>query len=166
MKQWFVVHTQARQELVAEQQLIAQGFEVYVPRFKKITRHARKTRETLAPLFPRYIFLNLDLDTARWRSINGTRGVAYVLTHADQPAMIADKIISALKAQENAEGIVPVSSVAVFAAGDKVRVLEGPFKDHTAVFSQLDDKQRVQLLLTFMGRETKISLSPYAVEAA
>lgn len=166
MKSWFVVYTQAQREPQAKQHLLDQGFEVYLPRFKKIRRHARKVQEVLTPLFPRYLFVALDLDDACWRSVNGTRGVVYILMHDERPAIVPKEIVQSLKAQEDAEGVVPLDSMALFSKGDKVRVLEGTFKDYTAVFTALTDKDRVQLLLNFLGRELKVSLPSYAIEAA
>jgi transcriptional antiterminator RfaH len=166
MKQWFVVHTQSCKETVAQQHLSEQGFDVYFPRFKKMRRHARKVEEVLAPLFPRYLFLGIDLEVDQWRSIQGTRGVSYLLVTDDQPAVVHSGIIQGLKDQENAEGLVPVDSMAFFAKGDRLRVLDGAFKDYVATFEKMDDKQRVQLLLHCLGREMSISLPSYAVEAA
>lgn len=166
MINWFVVHTQPLKENIAKQHLLEQGFEVYFPRFKKIRRHARKVDEVLAPLFPRYLFIGMDLEVSRWRSVNGTRGVSYLLTNNNQPAMVANEIINDLKKQENEYGLVPATSLILFAKGDKVRILEGAFKNQIAVFENLDAKERIQLLLNFLGRETKISLPYYAVEAA
>jgi transcriptional antiterminator RfaH len=166
MKQWFVVHTQPLKESVAYQNLMEQDFEVYLPRFKKIRRHARKVDEVLAPLFPRYLFVGMDLEADGWRSVQGTRGVSYLLMMDGRPALIPSRMIQDLKGQETSDGLVPINSMALFAKGDKVRVLEGVFKDYVAIFEEMNDKQRVQLLLTFLGREMKISLPFYAVEAA
>jgi len=166
MKQWFVVHTQPLKESVACHHLIEQDFEVYLPRFKKTRRHARKVDEVLAPLFPRYLFVGMDLEADGWRSVQGTRGVSYLLMMDGRPAIIPSRMIEDLKDQETSDGLVPINSMALFAKGDKVRVLDGVFKDYVATFEKMDDKQRVQLLLTFLGRETKVSLPFYAVEAA
>jgi transcriptional antiterminator RfaH len=166
MINWFVAHTHPLKELIAQQHLLEQGFEVYLPRFKKIRRHARKVEEVLAPLFPRYIFIGMDMEIARWRSVNGTRGISYLLTNDDHPARVPNCVIQNLKACEVTDGIVPVNSLIAFTKGDKVRVLEGAFQDQVATFQTLDDKQRVQLLLSFMGREMQLSLPTYAVEAA
>lgn len=164
---WCVAHTQPSKELLAKQHLQEQGYEVYLPQFKKTRRHARKVEEVLAPLFPRYIFVGMDLSTARWRSINGTRGVSHLLMGDElNPAKISPQIIEDLKAQELGCGVVPILSLETFIKGDKVRVLEGVFKDHEATFETLDDKSRVKLLLNFLGRQTEITLPPYAVEAA
>ncbi len=167
MISWCVAYTQPLKELVAQQHLLDQGFEVYMPRFKKTVRHARKVEEKLLPLFPRYIFIGMDLEAARWRSVNGTRGVSHLLMSNDlNPAKVPTRIIDDLRAQEIGDGIVPVASLVNFVKGEKVRIVEGPLTDQIAVFESMDDKSRVQLLLTFMGREMKMTLPTYAVEAS
>jgi transcriptional antiterminator RfaH len=167
MVTWCVVYTQALKEAIAAQNLLEQGFEVYLPRFKKLRRHARKVEEVLAPLFPRYVFVGMDRDVAQWRSINGTRGVSHLLMTDDRhPASVPTAVIESLKAQEISAGVVPVETLVAFVKGEKVRILEGAFKDHVAIFDGLDDKSRVQILLTFLGRDTHISLPSYAVEVA
>lgn len=166
MKQWFVVHTQPCKENMAAQHLSEQGFDVYLPRFKKIRRHARKVEEILAPLFPRYLFIGIDLAVDRWRSINGTRGVAYLLTQDNRPSLVPSDIIDDLKSQETIEGLLPVDSLSAFTKGEKVRILEGAFEGHTAVFSALNDKERVELLLNCLGRETSVILPRCSIEAA
>ena len=50
---WFVVYTQPLKETVAKQHLEEQGYDVYLPMFKKTRRHARRIDEVLQPLFPR-----------------------------------------------------------------------------------------------------------------
>ena len=167
MISWCVAHTQPLKESVAQQHLLDQGYEVYMPRFKKTVRHARKVEDKLVPLFPRYIFVGMDLLSARWRSVNGTRGVSHLLMSNDlNPAKVPTRIIDDLRAQEIGDGIVPVASLVNFVKGEKVRILDGAFTDQMAIFESMDDKSRVQLLLTFMGREMKMTLPTYAVEAA
>jgi transcriptional antiterminator RfaH len=166
MINWFVAHTHPLKEIIAQQHLLEQGFEVYLPRFKKIRRHARKVEEVLVPLFPRYIFISMNMKVARWRSVNGTRGVSYLLTNYDRPAVVPNYVIENLKSHEIAYGIVPVNSLITFAKGEKVRVTDGAFQDQIAIFEMLDDKQRVQLLLSFLGKKIKVALPDYMVEAA
>lgn len=166
MKQWFVVYTQPSKEKKAMQHLLEQGFQVYLPCYKKERRHARKKEIVLAPLFPRYLFVAFDLELDLWRSINGTRGVAYLLMCDENPAHIPTAMIDALKEREDELGSVPVDTLAMFVKGDKLRILDGAFEGYVAVFEQLDDKTRVQLLLNFLGRETRMMLPLDSVEAA
>lgn len=164
---WCVAHTQPLKEFVAQRHLLDQGYAVYIPRFKKIVRHARKIEEKSVPLFPRYLFVGMDLSSARWRSVNGTCGVSYLLMTDDlHPAKVPTQIIDELKAREIEDGFVPLASLVNFVKGEKVRILEGAFADQMAVFEAMDDKSRVQLLLTFVGREMKVTFPTYAVEVA
>lgn len=163
MKQWFVVYTQPQKEMLAQQHLKEQGFEVYVPRFKKTRRHARKVDQVLSPLFPRYVFVSLDISKDAWRCVNGTRGVSYIITQDNHPIPIATDIIEQLKEQEDQSGLVPVESLSLFKAGDWVEITEGPFKGQTAMFDKMTDKDRVQLLLHFLGRDMKISVSRHGI---
>lgn len=167
MMEWFVVHTQPARETMAVRHLQEQGFEVYMPRFKKTRRHGRKVEEVLAPLFPRYLFVGMDIKTARWRRINGTRGVSYILTHEnDRPAHIAAELIDALKARETEEGLIPHTQSVPFIKGDSVVITEGVLKDQTVTFEGLDDKGRVHLLLKLLGKEVTITLPTYVVDKA
>jgi transcriptional antiterminator RfaH len=109
----------------------------------------------------------MDLASARWRSVSGTRGVSHLLMSNDlNPARVPTRVIDELRAQEIGEGIVPAASLVTFTKGQKVRILDGAFKDLTAIFDSMDDKSLAQLLLTFMEREIKMTLPAYAVEAA
>lgn len=164
---WCAAYTQPLKELVAQQHLFDQGFDVYFPRFKKIRRHARKVEKVLLPLFPRYIFVGMSLKTARWRSINGTRGVSYLLMNNDlKPACVPFQVIEELKSREISDGVVSIASLVAFTKGDNVQILEGVFKDQSAVFEALDDKSRVQLLLNFLGREVTVTFPVYTVKTA
>ena len=76
---WHVAQVQPRGEAVAEHHLRNQGFEVYVPRLRRTTRHGRQFRTTLAALFPGYVFVQFGMSQVRWRAVNGTRGVKVCL---------------------------------------------------------------------------------------
>ena len=68
-------------------------FATYLPRYLKKRRHARRVETVLAPLFPRYLFVAVDMATQRWRSISSTFGVTQLVCNGDDPAPIADDII-------------------------------------------------------------------------
>ncbi len=80
--------TQVNGEAKAAQNLIRQGFEIYLPRYLKRRRHARKIDFTAKPLFPRYMFVAIDVATQRWRSIQSTFGVSHLISNGDDPATV------------------------------------------------------------------------------
>jgi transcriptional antiterminator RfaH len=60
---WYVVQTQINAEAKAARNLLRQGFAIYLPRYLKRRSHARKIEKVPAPLFPRYLFVQIDLET-------------------------------------------------------------------------------------------------------
>jgi transcriptional antiterminator RfaH len=165
MKEWFVAHTQPNKEQLAQQHLLSQDYEVYLPLYKRLRKHARKVDTVLVPLFPGYIFVALDLLRDQWRQINGTRGVTHLITQDGIPIALPVDVVAALRSQET-EGLVSLSSLSLFDQGQEIQVKEGFFSGYTGVFEKMDDKQRVNLLLTFLGQQQRICVSLYAVEAA
>lgn len=165
-KRWYVAYTHPQKESIAEQNLKQQGFQSFVPRFEKIKRHARREEKVLAPLFPRYIFIEVDLEKDRWSAINSTRGISTLLYSSEnKPALVPSQVIENLKNQQNEQGTVSLSTLTVFESGETVRVLEGAFADHEARYQKMKDGERVELLLNFMQREMKITVPLSFIEA-
>src|SRR5216684_2472440 len=125
---WYVVQTQVSGEAKAAQNLLRQGYEVYLPRYLKRRRHARKVDFTAKPLFPRYMFVAIDMATQRWRSIQSTFGVPRLVTNGDHPAIVPAGVVQGLKAREDEKGFVRLDSKPIVGPGAKVRVLEGAFR--------------------------------------
>ena len=75
MQRWYVAQTQPMAEHKALAHLHRQGFEVYLPRYLKRRSHARRVDHVPAPVFPRYLFVAMDIESCRWRAINSTVGV-------------------------------------------------------------------------------------------
>lgn len=163
---WYVVQTQANGEAKAAQNLQRQGYEVYLPCYLKLRRHARKMDFTAKPLFPRYMFVAIDMATQRWRSIQSTFGVARLVTNGNDPATLPDGVVDALRAREDDKGFVRLDTKPVFAPGDKVRVMAGAFIDSAGLFSGLADHDRVSILLDMLGRKVRVLLDADLVAAA
>lgn len=163
--QWFVVYCHPHKELVAANNITNQGIFTYVPVYKKLRRHARKVDTVLAPLFPRYFFVQLDLSKYNWLPINNTPGVYHLLTNKEGiPASIPENIIQGLKNQQDVEGAVCLSALKLFEPGEMVRIKEGAFVDQVAIYEKMTDTYRVKLLINLIQRSVEISIPWYAIE--
>lgn len=162
---WYVVQTQPRAESKAERHLINQGFGTYLPRYRRRVRHARRNELVLRPLFPGYLFVKLDPQLQRWRSINGTVGVCRILSEGDAPRRVPDQILEQILAREDGEGAVRLDPP-VFSAGQAVRISTGPLADVTALFEETRDENRVVLLLSLLGRKVRVLAPAAEVTAA
>jgi transcriptional antiterminator RfaH len=163
---WYVAQTQVNGETKASHNLIRQGFEIYLPRYLKRRRHARKVDVVAAPLFPRYVFINIDMATQRWRSIQSTFGVSHLVTNGDEPAAVPDGVLGVLRAREDDKGFVILDRRPSFAPGDKVRILAGAFMDSLGLFEGVGERERVSILLDLLGRKVRIMLDADLVTAA
>ena len=124
---WYVVQTQPRAEHKAAAHLGRQGFGSYLPQYLKKRRHARRVETVAAPLFPRYLFVAVDIAAQRWRSIQSTIGVARLVCNGDAPAPVPEAILTAIKQREDERGFVRLERRPLFALGDSIRVLDGVF---------------------------------------
>jgi transcriptional antiterminator RfaH len=155
---WYVVQTQVNGEAKAVANLRRQGFETYLPRYLKRRRHARKVDFAARPLFPRYLFVAIDVAAQRWRSVQSTFGVSHLVTNGDEPAIVPEGVVAALKAREDAKGFVTLDVRPAFVLGDKVRVLAGAFMDNAGLFNGMADHDRVSILLEMLGRKVRVLL--------
>ncbi len=162
---WYVVRTQSRAEEKALRHLTHQGFVAYLPRYRRRIRHARRNEIVLRPLFPGYLFVRLDPDRCRWRSINGTVGVCEILANGDTPLAVPDRIIEEIKAREDETGAVKLVAPS-FAHGQTVRLLEGPMADLNGLFEEMRDENRAILLVSLLGRKVRMQVPVTAVAAA
>jgi transcriptional antiterminator RfaH len=163
---WYVVQTQPNAEHRAIAHLRRQDFTTYLPRYRKRRRHARRTEIVLAPLFPRYLFVSIDMSSQRWRSIQSTVGVSRLVCNGDEPAPVPEAVLDALRAREAADGVIEIDTQPRFARGDRVRVTDGAFGDCLGLFENMTDGERVAILLDLLGRKVRVVLDVDAVEAA
>ena len=106
---WYVVQTHTHAETKAAAHLVRQGFIAYLPRYLKRRRHARRIETVAAPLFPRYLFVTVDMVCQRWRAIHSTIGVARLVCNGEDPVAVADNIVETLRAREDEQGFVTLS---------------------------------------------------------
>jgi transcriptional antiterminator RfaH len=163
---WYVVHTQAQGETRAEVNLRRQGFTTYLPRYQRTRRHARKTETVTRPLFPRYVFVWLDLARDRWRVIQSTFGVSNLILAGEEPLAVPDGIIEEIRARESEDGFVALGLPAGIGPGSRVRLIDGIFADAKGVLERIADDRRVAILLELLGREVRVFVPVASVGTA
>src|SRR5215813_13932597 len=155
-ERWFLAHTLPKSERKAEWHPGAQGFRTYLPQFQKTIRHARQLKTVQAPLFPRYLFVILDLERDRWLSVRSTVGVSCLFTHRDgRPVPVPVGIVESL-IERSDRNLTRLDAGLV--KGQRVRLLSGPFADFVGTLERRDGAGRVQVLLELMGTAVPVSL--------
>jgi transcriptional antiterminator RfaH len=161
---WFAVQTQPRAEERAKWHLENQNIITYLPLYRRPVRHARRVAIALRPLFPGYLFVHLDPEVCRWRSINGTVGVRQILTDGLVPLPLPDRVIDEIKARQDETGAVKLR--ATFKPGQTVRLVQGALANIDALFEEIRDEDRVILLVSLLGRKVRMQVPAEVVTAA
>jgi transcriptional antiterminator RfaH len=160
------VQTQVNSEEKARANLEQQGYNCFLPRYKKTISHARKKQLVLRPLFPRYLFVSLDLTVDRWRAIRSTVGVSTMIMNGDVPSHVTKGLIEGLIERCDEQGLIVLATPASFAKGERVKIISGAFEETFGLVEGVSDKDRVTILINLLGRETRVSLKAQELESS
>lgn len=158
---WIAVNAKPNQEGVALANLDRQGFRTYLPLLRKTVKHARRKTELLRPLFPGYLFVDLDRSAGVWRPILSTYGVRSVVTCADFPSLVPRGFVEALQAREMDGAIADASNR--YQIGQQVLIDGGPFGGMIATIVTMKERDRLTVLVDFLNQTVKTTLSARAV---
>ncbi|MCB1694331.1 MAG: transcription/translation regulatory transformer protein RfaH [Pseudomonadales bacterium] len=165
MKKWYAVHAKPRQDARAEENLRNQGFEVFRPLARLRRRVRNGMVEAVESLFPRYLFVQLDVDRDHWGVIRSTKGVAGFVQFTNAPTPVGEQVVSGIRAMMSGADWIDLSS-SNLADGTPVRVTEGPFAGYEGQFFSREGEDRVIVLLTVMQRAQRVVLPEHHIEAA
>ena len=163
-ERWYVVHTLPAREMRAQAHLENQMFRTFLPQRKKTIRHAHKFSTVVAPFFPRYMFVVFDLMRDRWRSINGSIGVASLIMQGDLPQPVPTGVVEALQSLMDSRGHLNFEKS--FRVGDRVQLTAGPLAEKLGICERLDDSGRVRVLLDIMGGRVPVQVESRHLVAA
>ena len=156
---WYLVHTKARQEETALTNLERQKYRCYMPmlHFEKIRRGKSVIVEE--PMFPSYVFVQLDNsgNGQSWTPIRSTLGVRELVRFGGQSPRVDPDLIVALLEREHMQQANPQ---ALFAAGDKVVVMEGAFAGMEAIYQTADAERRSMILLNMLNKPVQMRIEP------
>lgn len=163
---WYAVHTQTHAETKALENLLRQGYRAYLPRCRTWVSHARRRQIALRPLFPRYLFAAVDEPGVRWRPILSTFGVSDLVRAGDRPAAVPAEIVEAIRGREEEGAFNGLDPRRTLQPGELVRITTGAFGDMVGRLVELNDNDRVIVLLDLLGRSVRAQLAGNIIEAA
>lgn len=181
-RRWCVVTTKVAEEKIALAELEDRArkrgveIEVYLP----MRMGHERSRNPIQPLFPRHLFVRVDLAAGNYAFIFTTRGVQSVLMAGDRPGWVRDDRIADIRSRERGglvtldEALVPkplkVDPATAWPAesataedatdeagekwkrGDRLVVDDLPWE---AVFSKRLDRDRAEVLVSVLGADSK-----------
>ncbi len=159
---WFCVRAQPKHEHIAAAHLRQNlGIEVFLPqiRFKRLTRKGAVW--VTEALFLNYFFAQFDLAT-HVRQVRHARGVETVVHFGDCWPQVPQSAITELRASVGGDELHVIPET--FQPGDSVVIANGALHGLRALVAKvIPGKQRVAVLLDFLGRQTQIELPNHQV---
>ena len=164
-RSWYLVVTKPQSEFKAQENLLCQGYEIYLPLVQNSRRRNGKHIKRTEAFFPRYLFISLDKENDNWAPIRSTIGVAGMVRFGGMPAVVPDVLIENMKNNQDEFGLQVIQKKELL-IGDSVEIIDGPFVGHKAIYQGMKSSERVSVLLDIVGKNTQVTLSVHELEIA
>ncbi|MDR2028691.1 MAG: transcription termination/antitermination protein NusG [Treponema sp.] len=179
---WYVLHTYSGYENKIEKTIrimIESGDldkevvrDVKVPSEEVVEIKDGKKRNLIRKFLPGYILVEMDLPDLSWKAacskikkIPGVTG--FVGTPADkkpQP-LTGDEARGILQKSGEIKGERSVRSRQSFAAGEQVKIIDGPFESFTGTIEEVNqEKNKLKVMVGIFGRNTPVEVDLLQVE--
>jgi transcriptional antiterminator RfaH len=122
-------------------------------------RRAGQWRESIAPLFPRYLFLQLDEGREALGPVRSSVGVAGIVRFGASYAIVSERIMAELREREDPQtGLHRLAKRPLLARGAAVHITTGPFEGLEGVFERAAGSDRVVVLLNLLGQDAQVRI--------
>lgn len=172
-KEWYVVNTYAGHENRVkenlERRIETMGLEDYLFRVivaeeTEIEYKNGKEVEKVKNLFSGYVFVEMIMTDEAWYIVRNTPGVTGFIGSSGKGAKPTpllpqeiDKILANM-------GMSRVNIESELAIGDKVSIVDGPFKGMIGKVDNIDlENNRLNVLIDLFGQETPVEVEVYQV---
>ncbi|MEQ5814537.1 transcription/translation regulatory transformer protein RfaH [Marinobacter sp. NFXS11] len=156
---WYALQHKPAQGDRALQHLQNQDIACFYPKISVEKIKGGKRSKKLEPLFPGYLFVNLEPTDPMWSKLRSTRGVLRIVGFANKPAPISNAVIQHIK-----ESLDSVAEQGGIKPGQAVELSEGPFEGINAIFQAYDGEERAIVLVNFMQKQQSIRVPVSAIK--
>ena len=160
---WYAVRTRCHHERKVVKLLEVKGFDVLLPKYRTWSRRKDRRKVIELPLFPGYVFVQMEPDHGKFREISRTFGVAYILGRKGKPEPIRkeemDSLLILLRMPEK------VRPHPYFKEGDRVIVVDGPFRGAIGYVMKVQPKKYKLIVgIEMLGRAVAVHVAEDVVE--
>ena len=172
-KEWYVVNTYSGHESKVKEKLEARTesmgmqdyiFRVIVPETTEVEVKDGQKKEKKKKMFPGYVLVEMIMSDEAWYIVRNTPGVTGFIGSSGKGAKPTpllpgeiDKILAGM-------GMSRVNIESEMAVGDKVSIIDGPFKGMMGKVDSIDlENNRLNVLIDLFGQETPVEVEVYQV---
>ena len=175
-KEWYVVNTYSGHEQKVKEKLEAKIesmgmqdyiFRVIVPETTEVEVKDGQKKEKKKKMFPGYVLVEMVMSDEAWYIVRNTPGVTGFIGSSGKGAKPTpllpgeiDKILAGM-------GMSRVNIESEMVVGDKVSIIDGPFKGMMGKVDSIDlENNRLNVLIDLFGQETPVEVEVYQVSKA
>ena len=131
-------------------------FRIEVPQKTVVQMKGGKKQEKEEKVFPGYVLVEMIMDEDSWYVVRHTSGVTKFVGSVKKPIPVKESEIKRILHRSSSQ----VEKVELdVKAGDKVRIISGPFADFDAdIIEVYPDKSKLRANVSIFGRETPVEL--------
>ena len=172
-KLWYVVTTYVGHEMKVKEKLEARTesmgmqdniFRVIIPETTEVEIKDGVKKEKVKKTFPGYVFIEMIMSDEAWYAVRNTPGVTGFIGSSGKGAkptslspQEVDKILLSM-------GMSRVDIESELKVGDKVSIVDGPFKGMIGSVDTIDmENNKLNVLIDLFGQETPVEVELYQV---
>jgi|SRR5271165_1995607 len=159
---WYAVQTCARHEKKVQQRFLERSVSSYLPLYETVSRWKDRKVRVQLPIFPGYIFVNLDLAAERLNVLQ-VPGVARIVNFGGVASEIPANEIESLRA-----GLLSglrVEPHPYLRIGHRARVVSGPFQGLTGILVRKKNQKRFIVSLDLIKRSIAVEVDSLLLES-
>ena len=172
-KLWYVVNTYSGHEYKVKEKLESKIesmglqdniFRIVIPETTEVEVKDGVQKEHKKKMFPGYILVEMNMSDESWYIVRNTPGVTGFIGSSGKGAKPTpllpqeiDKILANM-------GMSRVNLESEMAIGDKVNIVDGPFKGMSGKVDTIDtENNRLNVLIDLFGQETPVEVELFQV---
>ena len=173
-KKWYVVTTYSGHEESVKEKLLMRAesmgmqdniFRVIVPETTEIEIKDGVKKEKKKKMFPSYVLVEMVMSDEAWYIVRNTPGVTGFIGSSGKgakPTPLLPEEIDHILVQM---GMSRVDIEDELASGDKVGIVDGPFKGMEGNIKDIDlENNRITVMIDLFGQETSVEVEPFQVQ--
>ncbi len=160
---WYLAYTKPRQEEIARVNLDQQGFESYLPLYKKFKKTEQGPVSVFEPMFPRYIFFRPGQAGQSISAVRSTKGITTIVRFGFEPAVIDEELLRRIRQLEEDRNQATLLELSQLKVGQTVRLKHTALGGVEGLIQSVSSK-RVAVLLEILGRPAVVQLEHHQVE--
>jgi len=150
-KKWLIALYKSNEVKRLESSLQNQKFDFYLP---KVTKKKINSNPKEEVLFPGYIFVNTSFEN--YSALKYTMGIKNIIKFGNNIPCISNEEIKSMQVLEETSKIDPVA--AQIQIGQDALISNGSLKGSMVKICSLPSKERVGVLLTFLGSIRRVTI--------